>query len=188
MNNIKIIGIVKDRFKFLYEYENERFYLSYLESLRTSGNIDTLPLVSSENITDLEKIKVGDVIEVIGEIRTRNDNGKVRVFIFSSDINKTGESEVNKVVCDGYVCKPPIYRTTPFGREITDLIIASPRRYGTDFLPCVSWGRMAKYARSFNVGDKVNFTGRFQSREYSKGVAYEISIIKISNSSDDRRN
>lgn len=163
-------------------------FICYLESVRTSGNIDTLPLVSSENVADLEKINVGDVIEVVGEVRTRNDNGKVRVFIFSSDINiNVNGSNTNEVVCDGYVCKPLIYRTTPFGREITDLIIASPRRYGTDFLPCVSWGRMAKYARSFNVGDKVSFIGRFQSREYNKGVAYEISIIKISNNSDNRR-
>lgn len=124
MNNIKILGIVKNTFKFLYEYENERFYICYLESVRTSGNIDTLPLVSSENVADLEKINVGDVIEVVGEVRTRNDNGKVRVFIFSSDINiNVNGSDTNEVVCDGYVCKPPIYRTTPFGREITDLII-----------------------------------------------------------------
>lgn len=179
MNTIRIIGRLKQDFKYCYDYRGEWFYSSYLESKRTSGATDLLPIVISELVTSLNEYRAGDVVEILGEVRTRNDNGRVRVFIFVNDIYLTTAGDSNSVNLDGHICKDTVYRLTPLGREITDIILAVNRRHGTDYIPCVAWGRAARMTERLNTGDFIQLSGRLQSREYNKGVAYEVSIIKI---------
>lgn len=177
MNNIIIVGEIKKPLREYYRYNNEIFYYTELESIRASGAVDTLPLIISEIVVG--GVAAGDIVEVVGEVRTRNNNGKVEVFIFAQSIAGTLASDTNEVVLSGNICKPPIYRVTPLGREITDIILAVHRLYGTDFIPCIAWGKYAKYSSHFKVGDRVDLRGRFQSREHRKGVSYEVSVITI---------
>ena len=111
---------------------------------------------------------------------------KVRVFIFAQDMLKAELEDVNEVRVKGHLCKEPTYRTTPLGREISDMIVAVNRRHGSDYIPCIAWGRYARKSSRFTVGEIVEIVGRLQSRDYGKGVAYELSISEISAARDDK--
>lgn len=186
----------------------EKFYKTYLSVARLSGVEDIIPLIISERFiaTAFPDIKAGSYVDVSGQIRTYNDksNGRMHLHIY---VFVTGGSMISEEECEerftidgevyscdsisisGYICKPAVYRQTPSGREIADLIIAVNRKYGrSDYIPCIAWGRNAGYVAQLPVGTAISIKGRFQSRQYTKAisesesesrVAYEISISTI---------
>lgn len=206
MNEIILAGNVSSGTEFLYEIFGEKFYSFYLSVQRTSGTIDTVLCIVSEIFLS----RMGNIIQnnsnrlkLIGEIRTRNvyknDNSvkHSEIYVFVKEIYPyiLDIGDENESLLTGYVCKEPIYRETPLGRNITDLMIASNRKHGkSDYIPCIAWGRNAIKASSFAVGTKVNIYGRLQSREYIKKfddgteetrTAYEVSVCRIDLLEDD---
>lgn len=181
----------------------ENFYLFSVSVKRLSGSCDKINVTVSEKLLKIVKIDIGDNIEIIGQFRSYNNysgvGSKLILTLFAHDIVHIAESDLydnpNYIYLNGYICKPTIYRTTPFGREITDIILAVNRAYGkSDYIPCITWGRNAKYAASLNVGDHIEIYGRIQSRNYQKKIsdnevvtktAFEISVSKIDLISDE---
>lgn len=190
MNKIVLAGTVVDEPTFSHEVYGEKFYHFYLSSSRESGTCDVLPCIISEILK--KDIEAGTEIKVLGEIRTRNvyENNKshLEITVFVKNIFPYEEYE-NYVEVEGFLCKQPIYRETPLGRQVTDLLIASNRSYGkSDYIPTIAWGRMAIKSSKLEVGAKVKVFGRLQSREYVKKiedgteetrVAYELSSSRI---------
>lgn len=189
MNGIKLSGLVKCEPELTHEIYGEKFYKFYIEVDRLSGRKDVIPCNISETI--VEKVRENEKITVIGEIRTRNiEHRKLDVFVFATDIQEFDGYNNNYAVLDGYICKKPIYRTTPNGREITDFILANNRKTfkKSDYIPSIAWGRNAVRVSYAELGDEVKVTGRFQSREYvkkfedgtqEKRVAYELSVTSV---------
>ena len=174
----------------------EGFYVFDMNIPRESGNIDTVPVMVSERMCNIEDIKVGKLYEVVGQFRSynRHEEKKNRLIlsVFAVELNPVTEGEFigeNHIDLDGYVCKEPVYRKTPLGREIADLLIAVNRAYGkSDYIPCITWGRNARFASTLEVGQRVQLQGRIQSREYVKKIsednserhtAYELSASRI---------
>lgn len=195
-NSVKLVGDIVSDFEYSHEVYGEKFNRVMLQVERTSGITDTIPLILSERLYGNNDC-VGKKVEVYGQLRTWNqqmENGKTRliVAVFVRDICFVNDFayHYNSVILEGYVVKPPVYRQTPLGREIADIMIAVNRPYGkSDYIPCISWGRNAKFSGGLKVGDKIEVHGRIQSREYQKKVgknqfvnrvAYELSISKIS--------
>ena len=190
MNKIVLAGTVKDEPTFSHEVHGEKFYRFSLLSSRQSGNCDILMCTVPEIIKN--GINEGNMVKVFGEIRTRNvhedDKNHLEITVFVKDVLSYEEDE-NNVELDGFICKEPTYRETPFGRQITDLMVASNREYfKSDYIPCIAWGRNAVRASEFNVGTRVKVLGRLQSREYKKKIdnatyevrtAYELSAYMI---------
>ena len=199
-NRVSIIGEVVSEFQFSHEVFGEGFYLVNVSVDRLSDMVDIIPLMISERLIDVTKDYRGMKIEVSGQFRSYNRHeglkNKLILSIFVRELQfvedddmPQEQSKSNQIYLDGYVCKPPIYRKTPLGREIADILIAVNRPYGkSDYIPCICWGRNARYASSFEVGSHVEVYGRIQSREYikkigeeqtEKRVAYEVSVNKI---------
>lgn len=197
MNNNKVYmcGEVLTEPKFSHELFGEGFYEFYLKVMRLSNTFDVLPVTISERLLNCDDIKVGKIVSCIGQFRSYNklENNKSRlmltVFIREiSGLNELPENE-NSIEITGYICKEPIFRTTPFNREICDVLIAVNRNYNkSDYIPCIAWGRNAKFVKDLSVGDKVRVSGRIQSREYQKKndldefvtkTAYEVSLNKV---------
>ena len=190
MNKIVLAGTVVDEPTFSHEVYGEKFYIFYLSISRQSGTQDILPCVVSEILK--KDIEAGTKVKICGNIRTRNvhenDKSHLEITVFVRDVLPYEEDE-NNVLLDGFICKEPTYRETPFGRQITDLLIASNRSYGkSDYIPTIAWGRMAIKSSEFEVATKVKVFGRFQSREYKKRledgteetrVAYELSANRV---------
>lgn len=197
-------GTIEEELKLDHEINWEKFYRTKIRIYRTSGNYDVLNLTVPETLLDngLSTLTQGMHVEVGGQLRSYNkilENGRshleVSLFVTSLNILSKEDYEeaedANLIYLDGYVCKPPTYRITPFGREITDIMLKVNRAYGkTDYIPCIAWSRFAKYASVLNNGDRIELYGRFQSREYFKRVApdsgigetrvaYEVSILKM---------
>jgi primosomal replication protein N len=200
INNVAVLsGKISDELIFSHEVYDEKFYSFTLSVPRLSGVADEIIITVSEHLLHGKDFNVGDEIMVNGQFRSYNNyssaGNKLILTMFAKDITKANtcddESEpyVNEITLNGFVCKPPIYRTTPFGREISDLLIAVNRTYNkSDYIPCIAWGRNAKFASTLSVGDRVEIKGRIQSREYQKKisedevvtkVAYEVSVSKI---------
>ena len=194
-NNITVFGLVAE--EPVFESNGEDFYKTFITVRRTSGAFDALPVVISDRIIDMKEIKVGDCVMITGQVRSHNlhigEKSKLELFIFT-EIIEAYENEVeppfdNDVVLRGFICKEPIYRLTPLGREITDVLIAVNRAYGKpDYIPCITWGRTAKFVGHLPVGTHIEMTGRFQSRSYVKKisedeienrVAYEVSVGRV---------
>ena len=170
-----------------------------------SGNVDIIPLMVSERLIDVANDYSGYTVEVDGQFRSYNhyDGQKNRLVlsVFAQDVKFlegfNDYAGINRIVLDGYICKEPIYRKTPLGREIADILLAVNRDYKkSDYIPCIIWGRNARFASRFEIGTKVRICGRIQSREYSKKVsddefevrtAYEVSIMKMEVLKDDKR-
>ena len=168
-----------------------------VEVARLSDSYDIIPLMVSERLLDVEEDYKGAYVCVSGQFRSynRHEERKNRLIlsVFAREIEFVEEleesSKTNQIYLDGYICKPPIYRKTPLGREIADILLAVNRPYGkSDYIPCISWGRNARFASSFEVGTRVRVWGRVQSREYTKKlsetecekrIAYEVSISKL---------
>lgn len=196
-NQVGITGKVHTGFEFSHEVYGEGFYTFYVLVPRLSDNQDIIPITISERIIDISKDYIGEYVKVSGQFRSYNRHveGRNRLVltIFAREIFTAMEEDLldnpNSIVLDGYICKAPLYRTTPFGREITDLLLAVNRPYNkSDYIPCICWGRNAKYSSEFQVGDRIKITGRIQSRCYQKKtedeqmiqkIAYEVSISKI---------
>lgn len=196
MNNNKcyLFGTIMSAPTFSHEIYGENFYDTTLLVPRLSEQADMIPITISDRLLSLHNIKVGDKIAVLGQYRSynkqENEKSKLMLKMFVRQIIEPLQNTTNLIEIIGYVCKEPIYRTTPFKREICDMLIAVNRAYNkSDYLPCIAWGRNARYGKSIEVGQKVYLTGRVQSREYSKRlddgtfsnrIAYEISITKLS--------
>ena len=199
-NRVTIIGEVVSEFTFSHEVFGEGFYLVDVSVNRLSDSVDIIPLSIGERLVDITKDYRGMKIEVSGQFRSYNrhvgEKNKLILSIFVREIEFIEEDEIpeeqsksNQIFLDGYVCKPPVYRKTPLGREIADILIAVNRPYGkSDYIPCIAWGRNARYAASIEVGGHLQVQGRVQSREYTKRideeqvekrVAYEVSVSKI---------
>ena len=184
-------------FTFSHEVFGEGFYLVDLAVNRLSEQTDIIPLMISERLLDVTKDYVGCTMEAIGQFRSynRHEGSKNRLVlsIFVREVNFLDEfndyTKTNQIFLDGYICKAPIYRKTPLGREIADILLAVNRPYGkSDYIPCIAWGRNARYASGFEVGVRVRVWGRVQSREYTKKlsetesekrVAYEVSVARL---------
>ncbi|MCL1884694.1 MAG: single-stranded DNA-binding protein [Defluviitaleaceae bacterium] len=203
-NFIEIGGRIHSEFKFSHEIYGEGFWQFSVEVGRLSGQNDILPVTVSERIVERDKMVVGQPIRITGQIRSYNNyveadkKNKLVLTVFARDVvlvDEVPEDIPNDVFLDGYLCKPAIYRTTPFGREISDMLIAVNRSYNkSDYIPCIAWGRNARYASKLQVGDNVRLWGRMQSRNYQKKmdeetilekVAYEVSVSKAEIVSDE---
>lgn len=191
-NSIELLGKVKESFKIEYSAYGENFYSIYVDVKRTSGVTDCLKLICSDRIIDTRVDITGEYINVFGSVRTRNENGHLIITVFVDYIeilNIDGDDVIgeNNVCLEGFLCKNSNQRETPFGRKITDSIIAVNNRNGRSYyIPLITWGRNSSYMSSLSVGSKISITGRLQSREYnkpdgSKHIAYEISVQKLEN-------
>ena len=193
-NKVYIAGKVVSEPKFSYEVFGEGFYEFNLEVKRLSDISDVIPVTISERLMQAENIIMGSNLAGVGQFRSYNKlidgKSKLMLTVFIRELKEYDESiNPNQIETTGYVCKEPIYRTTPFKREIADVLIAVNRSFNkSDYLPCIAWGRNAKYVSTLNVGDKLEMVGRIQSRVYQKRidentveekVAYEISLNKI---------
>ncbi len=192
-NKVTISGEVVSEPEFSHEVYNEGFYEFYLKVSRLSVAYDIIPVTISERLMKISNITVGSKVSGVGQFRSYNklQDGKSKLLltVFLREIVPYDEySNPNSIEITGYVCKEPIFRTTPFNREISDVLLAVNRSYNkSDYLPCIAWGRNARFVKEFVVGDKVNVSGRIQSREYQKKIddevvtrtAYEISLSKI---------
>ena len=196
-NEVILIGKVVSDIKFSHKVYGEGFYTFELEVPRLSSSADILPVTISERILPSIGNIQGKVLEVLGQFRSYNqyEEGKNRLIltVFILEVKEVSEQELaknkNYIFLNGYVCKEPIYRTTPFGREITDLLLAVNRSYHkSDYIPCITWGRNARFAQNLVIGDHIQVWGRIQSRIYQKKletgevttkIAYEISISKM---------
>ncbi len=196
MNNNKVFlsGKVETEPEFSHETFGEAFYEIQLSIARLSDHADLIPITVSEKLLVKDAFKVGSKIAVKGQFRSYNKivdgTSKLVLTVFVRELIETDDSmNPNIIEIVGYVCKPPIYRTTPFKREICDILVAVNRAYNkSDYLPCIAWGRNAKYIKDVEVGTQISIVGRIQSREYQKKIndeefqiriAYEISVNKI---------
>ena len=191
-NRVTIVGEVVSEFEFSHEVYGEGFYTLNISVNRLSDSVDIIPLMISERLVDVTEDLRGVIIEASGQFRSYNKN-RFMLSIFVRELqlydNYEEENSTNQIFLDGYICKPAIYRRTPLGREIADVLIAVNRPYGkSDYIPCIAWGRNARFAAGFEVGSHIQIYGRIQSREYVKKIsedecerrtAYEVSVSKI---------
>ena len=202
-NYLTLVGKVTGEKRFSHEIYGERFYVFNLEIPRLSGNSDIIPITVSERLIKEETLQECHQLLVKGQFRSYNsyENNKNRLIltVFAKDIIEVEEKEedeenemvkkdtiTNEVVLVGYICKKPIYRQTPFGREISDILLAVNRAYNkSDYIPCIAWGRNARFCQDIEVGAQVKIVGRVQSRQYEKKhedgtvetrVSYEVSV------------
>ena len=201
-NYLTLVGRVTGEKKFSHEIYGERFFIFNLSIPRLSGNADNIPITVSERLITDEMLQEGTKLLVKGQLRSYNsyENGRNKLIltVFAKDVIKVEENEeedsdivkkdsiTNEVVLVGFICKKPIYRQTPFGREIADILLAVNRAYNkSDYIPCIAWGRNARFCQNLEVATKVKVVGRVQSREYEKKyengtsevkVAYEVSV------------
>ncbi len=186
-NRIIFSGTVTESPVFSHEIYGEKFYRFFISSERISGVSDVIPVLISEAL--LGEIKAGERIGVDGGIRTYNKHGKLEINVTAKELFSPLDHDENYVEIDGYLCKKPTYRETPFGREISDILIATNRPYGrSDYIPSIVWGRYARKTSKKAIGTRIFAKGRIQSREYIKKldnreieirVAYELSINMI---------
>ena len=196
-NQVTIMGEVASRFTFSHEVFGEGFYMVDVLVKRLSNSEDRIPLMISERLIDVTKDYTGEFIMASGQFKSYNRHEEHKnhlvLSVFVREVAFVDEeldgAKTNNILLDGYICKPPVYRKTPLGREIADLLLAVNRPYGkSDYIPCICWGRNARYASGFAVGEHVQILGRIQSREYvkklsetetEKRVAYEVSVSKL---------
>lgn len=200
-NYLVLVGKVTSDKKFSHEIYGESFYIFDLEVARLSGNSDIIPITISERLILEKELEIGDKVAIEGQFRSYNsyENEKNRLIltVFAKDIKYLSEEDEenssekvsNEVTLIGYICKKPIYRQTPFGREISDILLAVNRAYNkSDYIPAIAWGRNARFCQNIEVGTKVKITGRVQSRNYEKKfedgttqtrTAYEVSISSL---------
>ena len=193
-NKVYFMGEIVSDAKFSHEVYGEGFYEFYVKVMRLSGQADILPVTISERLIQGNDFKIGSTISALGQFRSYNklEGGKSRLMltVFVREIVEASPANnPNSIVLSGYICKPPVYRTTPFNREIADLLIAVNRAYNkSDYIPCIAWGRNARFVQNLKVGDRVALSGRIQSREYQKRLsetetvtmtAYEVSVSKL---------
>ena len=196
-NQVTIMGKIASEFFYSHEIYGEGFYMVDVEVERLSDSTDLIPVMVSERLLDVNQDYTGQLISVSGQFRSYNRHeekkNKLVLSVFAREIEFIDQvdenTKSNQIFLDGFICKEPIYRKTPLGREIADLLLAVNRPYGkSDYIPCICWGRTARFASTFQVGDRCIVWGRIQSREYmkkiseeelEKRVAYEVSVSKL---------
>ena len=193
-NKVFISGKIVSEAEFSHEVYGEGFYEMSVLVKRLSGQGDVLPVTISERLISDGSLKMGVTINALGQFRSYNKlvdgKSKLMLTVFVRELlDEAPVRNPNSIVLTGYICKPPIYRTTPFNREIADILIAVNRSYNkSDYIPCIAWGRNARFAKNLAVGEKIAISGRIQSREYQKRLtdddiktltAYEVSISKL---------
>lgn len=196
-NNVKLQGKVVSDKVLNHEIYGEKFYTFNLEVPRLSETVDTIPVIISERLITNENIKQGNMIKIAGQYRsynsTENEKSRLVLMVFVKEIENIEEyvdnESLNEIELDGYLCKKPIYRMTPLGREIVDMLLAVNRAYNkSDYIPVIAWGRNAKYCENLEVGRNIKISGRIQSRKYEKKYpdgtseirnAYEVSVNKL---------
>lgn len=194
-NIVTLIGKIVSDYIFSHEMYGEEFYTFNIETSRLSNAIDIIPITISERLIDKNIFKIGTLVEINGQLRSYNNvieqKNHLILTVFAKDINLNLDlnKNPNQVILNGFICKTPIYRKTPFGREISDVLLAVNRSYNkSDYIPCITWGRNAKFVGTLEVGNNIRITGRIQSRNYQKKldngeildkVAYEVSVAKL---------
>ncbi len=196
-NQVSIAGEVISDFTFSHDVFGEGFYVLEVVVSRLSNSYDMIPVMVSERLIDVKQDYKSKFVEILGQFRSYNrheeSKNKLVLSVFAREIKMVDvlseNAKPNHIFLDGFVCKPPIYRKTPLGREIADVLLAVNRPYGkSDYIPCICWGRNARFAEGFAVGGHVQIWGRIQSREYQKKVndvefekriAYEVSVSKL---------
>ena len=201
-NRVFLMGEIVSEAAFSHEVYGEGFYEFYVKVMRLSGQADILPVTVSERLIEGNHLHVGATLCALGQFRSYNklEGGRSRLMltVFVREIlSAAPASNPNSIVLSGYICKPPVYRTTPFNREIADLLVAVNRAYNkSDYIPCIAWGRNARFVQNLKVGDRIALSGRIQSREYIKRLsetqsvtmtAYEVSVSKLA-ACDDNEN
>ena len=212
-NHIILLGKVTSEKRFTHEIYGEKFFVFDLSVPRLSGSADVIPVTISERLLTNQDIEIGNKLEIEGQFRSYNSympgRNKLVLTVFTKDIRflENQEDEIiagkdvisNEVTLDGFLCKKPIYRKTPFGREIADILLAVNRGYNkSDYIPCIAWGRNARFCENMPVGTEVKIVGRVQSRAYEKKhedgtvenkVAYEVSVssLELANKNDDEK-
>lgn len=196
-NTLTLTGKIVSEPIFSHEVFGEGFYETQMSVTRLSDQVDILPITISERLLGEYDVKVGDVISVEGQFRSYNklegEKSRLMLTVFVREIldnqSETEYNNPNQIEITGYICKQPIYRTTPFKREICDVLLAVNRAYNkSDYIPCILWGRNARYIRNMPIGAKITVNGRVQSRNYQKitdtgecveRTAYEVSVSKV---------
>lgn len=196
-NTVEVAGEVVTEPIYSHEAFGERFYIFNISVKRLSGMLDTIPVTISERAINISEIRVGKRFKIYGQFRSFNkhmeNEHRLILSVFARDIMELDDNQLdvneNYIFLDGYLCKEPIYRKTPLEREIADLLVAVNRSYGkSDYIPCIAWGRNARYASGLDVGTHIKICGRIQSREYTKRIseteseqriAYEVSVSSI---------
>ena len=196
-NQVSVSGEIVSGFTFSHEVFGEGFYMVDILVRRLSDSADQIPVMISERLIDVSGDYVGEYIRIGGQFRSynRHEEKKNRLVlsVFVRELEFMDEevenSKTNQIFLDGYICKAPVYRKTPLGREIADILLAVNRPYGkSDYIPCICWGRNARFASGFEVGGHTQIWGRIQSREYMKKIdeteserriAYEVSVSKL---------
>jgi len=193
-NRVYFMGEIVSEAVFSHEVYGEGFYEFFVKVMRLSGQADVLPVTISERLIRGNDLKPGSIIYALGQFRSYNklENGRSRLMltVFVRELlNEAQGKNPNSIVLSGYICKQPVYRTTPFNREIADMLLAVNRAYNkSDYIPCIAWGRNARFVQNLKVGDRVALSGRIQSREYQKRLseteavtmtAYEVSVSKL---------
>ena len=195
-NFCSVLGSVESELTLSHEIYEEKFYTFKLKTGRLSESYDYIIITVSEKlIGENLDLSYGSKVKINGQFRSYNNytqvGNKLILTLFAKDIENADEMsfDVNDIILDGYICKPPVYRVTPFGREITDILLAVNRFHNkSDYIPCIAWGRNAKFASALQVGERIKINGRIQSRDYIKKLeddievtktAFEVSIAKI---------
>lgn len=196
-NAVTISGKIVSSVEFSHEVYGEGFYMFYVSVSRLSDSYDKISVTVSERLVSKQQLTMDKFIEVEGQFRSYNnynsESNKLMLTVFAREIifleNEASIKNPNQIFLNGYICKRPIYRTTPFGREITDMLLAVNRPYNkSDYIPCIAWGRNARFSKDLAVGANVKIWGRIQSRQYQKKIdsgelinktAYEISVSKM---------
>ena len=202
-NQLILVGKVTSEKKFSHEIYGEKFYMFDLKVPRLSGNDDIIPITISERLLLEQDLEPGKNIIIEGQFRSynsyENEKNRLVLTVFAKEIKfaenqeeefkPSKENTSNEVILDGFICKKPIYRKTPFGREISDILLAVNRAYNkSDYIPCIAWGRNARFCENIAVGTEVRIIGRVQSRQYEKKyedgtsemrVAYEVSVASL---------
>ena len=195
-NKVMLAGKITSPLEFQMEYKGEYFYRTTLQVKRQSGQCDFIPLLLSERLLDDTKDYEGLPVCVTGQFRSYNSHEETKTYLLLHAFVKeldilASDAEagtMNEIFLQGFLCKAPVYRKTPLGREIADVLLAVNREYGrTDYIPCIVWGRNARFVSRLKVGDQVQITGRIQSRVYEKleanekvkKRAYEVSVFRL---------
>ena len=193
-NKVNIAGVICSDFNYSHTLCGEKFYIADLEVERTSGKSDIIPIMVSDRMIKIEDL-TGVSVEITGQFRSYNKHidgkSKLLLTVFALEIEflENFTYNNNNVELIGYICKEPIYRTTPLGKEIADVLLAVNRSYGkSDYIPCICWGRNARYVGNLPIGTKISIAGRVQSRTFLKKIdeetteeriAYELSASKV---------
>ena len=202
-NQLVLVGKVTSDKRMSHEIYGEKFYIFDLSVPRLSGNADIIPITISERLLLEEDLEIGKNVIIEGQFRSynsyENEKNKLVLTVFAKEIKfaedqeedfkPTKENTSNEVILNGFICKKPIYRKTPFGREIADILLAVNRAYNkSDYIPCIAWGRNARFCENIPVGTEVRIIGRVQSRQYEKKyedgtseikIAYEVSVASL---------